>query len=82
MEKNFADTFEKVCRQNENLNTEYTTPVGRENVVVFGLISGEISLSPPAGMTVITLCIRCDYLRMRGGLSSIHATTTSTQLVS
>ena len=26
LEKNFADTFEKVCRQNENLNTEYTTP--------------------------------------------------------
>ena len=26
IEKKFGDSFEKVCRQNENLNTEYTTP--------------------------------------------------------
>ena len=47
--------------------------VGRENVVVFGLKSGEISLSPPAGLTVITLFIRCDYLRGELLTGKIHS---------
>ena len=40
LKKKFADTFEKVCRQNENLNTEYTTPPNNDLCSV-GKVDGD-----------------------------------------